>query len=190
MATQREMADAQRSVVVETPSFDRVYDDHFDYIWRVARRLGVDDAAVLDAVQDVFLVVHRRLGDFEGRSSVKTWLYSIALHVVRDYRRREHRKGGLAPLPEDLAAPVQEGPHERAETSEAVELLHTLLDDLDDDKREAFVMVELEQLTVPEVAATLECNPNTVYSRLRAARAQFDKALGRHRARQTGGHSG
>lgn len=165
---------------------EEIYEACFDFVWRSARRMGVAEAAVDDVVQEVFLVAHRRLGDFEGRSSVKTWLFSILLRVVSDHRRTLRRKGGLAPLPEGLRADEAESPVEQTEQREAVRLLHALLATLDDDKRAVFVLAELEQLTAPEIADALGLNLNTVYSRLRAARREFDKALERHRAREGG----
>src|SRR4051812_45143312 len=74
------------------PSFDAIYEEHFDFVWRSVGRLGVDAAAVEDAAQDVFVIAHRRLAGFEGRSSVKTWLFGIALRVSRDHRRSARRK--------------------------------------------------------------------------------------------------
>ncbi|MBX3274541.1 MAG: sigma-70 family RNA polymerase sigma factor [Sandaracinaceae bacterium] len=164
---------------------EEVYDAHVDFVWRSARRMGVPQEAVDDVVQEVFLVVHRRLDDFEGRSSVKTWLFGILLRVVSDHRRRHRRKGGLAPLPEALAAePDRSCPAEQLERRTQLELLHALLMGLDDDKRAVFVLAELEQLTAPEIADALGIKLNTVYSRLRAARKEFEEALARHRARE------
>jgi RNA polymerase sigma-70 factor (ECF subfamily) len=134
-----------------------------------------------DAVQDVFVVVHKRLHDFEGRSSLKTWLFGIARRVVRDHRPVHW----LAPTPEHLEETVPariDGPLESAEKSEAARQMQTLLNQLDDDKREAFVLVELEEMTVPEAAEALGANVNTVYSRVRAARRDLEEALLRRRA--------
>lgn len=172
----------------EVPSLEAIYDAHFDFVWRSARRMGVAEAAVDDVVQEVFLVAHRRLTDFEGRSSIKTWLFGILLRVVADHRRRDRRKGGLAPLPEALAADADEScPAEQAQRRDRVRLLHSLLEQLDDEKRAVFVLAELEQLTAPEIAEALGgIKLNTVYSRLRVARKQFDEALARHRAREAG----
>lgn len=162
-----------------------IYEESFDFVWRSARRMGVAESSVDDVVQEVFLVAHRRLADFEGRSRVETWLFGILLRVVSDHRRTLRRKGGLAPLPEALADDsTARCPAERAETREKVRLLHALLDTLDDDKRAVFVLSELEQLTAPEIAEALGVNLNTVYSRLRVARKKFDEALARHRARR------
>jgi RNA polymerase sigma-70 factor (ECF subfamily) len=171
------------------PSFETVYEEHFDFAWRSARRLGVAEAAVDDVVQEVFLVVHRRLSEFEGRSSLKTWIFAILLRVVSDWRRTQRRKGGLTSL--DQIAEGGEVEDEKAacpagalEQAQAVRLLHRLLAELDEDKRAVFVLAELEQETAPEIADVLGIPLNTVYSRLRAARIEFDKALARHRARE------
>jgi len=177
------------AVPFQAPRFEEVYDQLFDFVWRSARRLGVADAAVDDVVQETFLVVHRRLPGFEGRSTVKTWVFAIVLRVVSDWRRTQRRKGGLASF--DQIAPDGEMQDDRAtcpagalEQAEAVRVLHRLLDELDDDKRTVFVLAELEQTTAPEIADALGIPLNTVYSRLRAARIEFDKALARHRARE------
>jgi len=164
-------------------TFEAVYDEYFSFVWRSARRLGVREASIDDVVQEVFLVVHRRLSEFEARSSIKTWLFGIVLRVVRDHRRMIRRKEGHAPLPDGLADMHAPGPHECLAKAEATRILHELLDQLDDDKREVFVLAELEQLSAPEMADALGENLNTIYSRLRAARRAFDEAVARVRAR-------
>ena len=159
--------------------FDDVYETHFAFVWRTLRRLGVPESAADDAVQDVFVVVHRRLADFEGRSSLRTWLFGIAARVASDHRRALRRKGGLH---EEVSAELPDaspGPHESAARSEAVRRLEQVLDLLDDDRRAVFVLADLEQLTAPEIAAALGVNVNTVYTRLRAARDDFNRALAR-----------
>lgn len=168
----------------ETLTLEHIYDAHFDFVWRSARRMGVGSSHVDDVVQEVFLVAHRRLADFERRSTVKTWLFGITLRVVSDHRRTLRRKGGLAPLPEGLPAPDEAGPAARTEHKQRVALLHALLDTLDEEKRAVFVLSELEQMTAPEIAEALGIKLNTVYSRLRAARKKFEEALARHRARE------
>ena len=171
------------------PTLAAIYSEHFDFAWRSARRMGVAPDAVDDVVQEVFLVAHRRLDDFEGRSSVKTWIFGILLRVVSDHRRTLRRKGGLAPLPEALADERSRGPVEAAMQRERVALLHALLDGLDEDQRAVFVLAELEQMTAPEISDALEVNLNTVYSRLRLARKKFEAGLARHRARESSGRS-
>ncbi|WP_438010686.1 sigma-70 family RNA polymerase sigma factor [Sorangium sp. So ce321] len=176
---------------VHPPCFEALYDEHFAFVWRSLRRLGVIDAALDDAVQDVFLVVHRRLAEFEGRSSMKTWLFGIVLRVARTHRRAALRGGprghaAEAPAdPEAVAGPEADQPDARTEQAEAVRILHELLDDLDEEKREVFVLAELEQMTAPAIAEVAGINVSTVYSRLRAARHDFEQAVLRHRARGT-----
>jgi len=169
-------------------TFGAVYDAHFAFVWRIVRRLGVDDAAVDDVVQDVFLVVHRKLPGFRAESSIRSWLFAIASRVVRDSRRSLKRKPGnlggqgRAYDDVDLFADPAPSPQERAAAAEAVRTLHAVLDGMSKERREVFILAELEQMTVADIAAAVNSNPNTIYSRLRAARADFERAVIRLRA--------
>ncbi len=160
--------------------FDGIYDQTFDFVWRSLRRLGVPDAQIDDAAQDVFIVVHRRLGEFEGRSSVRTWVFGIALRVASDHRRALRRRGPHESLGDDVPGTGAD-PQRAAERLEGLRLLDTVLDALDDDRRAVFVLAELEQLTAPEIAEALSVPLNTVYSRLRLAREDFERAAARVR---------
>ena len=163
---------------------DEVYEEFFGFVWRSAQRLGVPKHALDDLVQDVFVIVHRKFQQFEGRSSLKTWLYAITVRVVRDYRRTLSRKKRPEPLNEsDVQSPAP-SPLEAATQAEATAALRALLEELDDDKREVLVLVELEQMTVPQVAEAIGINVNTVYSRLRSARVAFNSAVAKFRERQ------
>jgi RNA polymerase sigma-70 factor (ECF subfamily) len=167
-----------------SPPFGAVYEANFDFVWRSVRRLGVHPGSIDDQVQEIFLVVHRRLPEFEGRSTIKTWLFGIVLRVVRDHRRQVRRRAGdTSTDPETLSDNGRGGPDESAAKAEAISALYRILDELDDEKREVFVLAELEQMTVPEIAEALDVNMNTAYSRLRAARAAFDEGVARHQAR-------
>lgn len=177
-------ADARRTPL----DFVAVYDAHFDFVFRSVRRLGVDPASAEDVAQEVFLVVHRRLAEFEGRSTPKTWIFGIALRVVRDHRRTVRRKRLGADVRADEAAlerivDQNHGPLEALAKAEAAQLLEGLLDNLDDEKREVFVLAELEGMSVPEIVEIIGGNPNTVHSRLRAARRAFEEGVARLRAR-------
>lgn len=163
-------------------TLETIYAEHFEMVWRAVRRFGVPDRSLDDAVQDVFLVVHRRLDDFEGRSSLRTWLYGIARRVAHDHRRRASRKERDGELPESVAD-ASPSPRETAEVAEAVAVLHEILAQLSDDQRDVFVLAELEQMTAPQIAEALDANVNTVYSRLRLARAAFNAAVARHTTR-------
>jgi len=168
--------------------FGEVYRDYFGFVWRSARSLGTRPGALDDVVQEIFVVVHRRLPGFEARSNVRTWLSGIVLNVVRHYRRSRARKSPHElsreePIEPDRLSGAVRDPHELAVLSENTRLLEQLLDTLDDEKREVLVLAELEEFTVPEIAEALGLKLNTAYSRLRLARAAFDVALQRHRAR-------
>lgn len=161
------------------PPFAEVYESCAKLVWRNLRRLGVPEPALEDAAQDVFLVVHRRLPEFEGRSSLRTWVFGIVLRVAARHRRKSRGAAGrevLAPreLMEALSAPGHESPFEQAVQHQATELLHQILDELDDERRALLIMVELEQTSVAEAAEALDLNLNTAYSRLRAARRAFE----------------
>jgi RNA polymerase sigma-70 factor (ECF subfamily) len=163
--------------------FQSLYAEHFAMVWRSLRALGVNEASVEDAVQDVFLVVHRRLPEFAARSSVRTWVFGIVLGVARNHRRRERRKGPCVPLEAELAGRGPD-PHDEAVTAEALARVARALGTLDEAKREIFVMGEMEQMTAQEIAEALGINVNTAYSRLRAARAAFATALARDGGRR------
>jgi RNA polymerase sigma-70 factor (ECF subfamily) len=176
---------------VERPAQERaaldvaaVYEQHFDFVWRTARRLGVRGAQIDDVVQEVFVIVHRSAAGFEGRSKLRTWLFAITRRVARDHFRSARRKPVELVGSEDPSDVTGRDPEAQVQALQGHRLLHALLDALDADKREVFVMVELEQMSMPEIAETLEINLNTAYARLRAARAAFEQALARHRARQ------
>lgn len=164
----------------------RLYDSHFSFVWRNLRRLGVPDALIEDAAQDVFLVVHRRWETFDAHwSSIETWLFGILLRVARNHRRSLRRRAWAIPSPHEVVDVVPSsaaGPADLVARREAVALLDRLLDTLDDDKRAIIVLVDVEQLSVPQAAESLELNLNTAYWRLRTARAQLRKSLARIRA--------
>lgn len=167
----------------EPPSFGEVYEAHFAFVHRTVRQLGTDPSAIDDVVQEVFLVVHRKLRTFEGRAALKTWLYGIVRRIVRDHRRTRVRKPASPTDDFELFASPTRGPEEHSADAEAARILLRLLDELDDDRREVFVLTELEQLGAREIAEATGTNVNTVYTRLRAARADFAAALARHHRR-------
>jgi RNA polymerase sigma-70 factor, ECF subfamily len=166
--------------VERAESFDAFYNSHFPFVWRCLRGLGVPADGLDDAAQDVFLIVHRQLPGFRGESSAQTWLYGIARHVAANHHRRARRKQApLEPLTAEPPHPDPD-PHERAADAEAATFVEAFLETLDDKKRDIFVLAVLEEMTIPEVAAALSIPLNTAYTRLRAVRADFERALGRH----------
>lgn len=150
------------------PSFREVYRQHYTFVWRSLLRLGVHESAIDDAVQDVFIVVHRKLDAFEGRAAVRTWLFAIARRIALRYRDRARRRAQDEP---EADTPTERGrPDTALSCNEALAQLQSWLDELDEDKRAVFVLSEFEQMRAPEIASTLGANLNTVYARLRAAR--------------------
>jgi RNA polymerase sigma-70 factor (ECF subfamily) len=161
-----------------------IYRAHFQFVWRNARRLGVPDANVDDVVQDVFIVVHRRLKDFDGRVPLRAWIFGILVRVARGHRRTFQRKAArCVPFLHDNAVAVGPSPSELAERSERMAVLELLLSQLDENKAMLIVLSELEQWTLREIAEFMGSNTNTIYSRLCAAKRDFDKAYARWLAR-------
>lgn len=176
---------------LRVPDFDSVYEDMVGFVWQAARRLGVRDADTDDVVQEVFVIVHRRLGEFEGRAELKTWVFKILAHVVKHYFRTHARKpgdlaSGTGAEIQALVASHDPGPAGALERLEALRVVDRLLSQLDEDKRMVFVLAEIEQMTLVEIAEIVEANVNTVASRLRVARRDFEKALARFQAREAG----
>lgn len=160
-------------------TFDEVYEQHVGFVWRVLRSLGVEQAQLEDAAQDVFVVVHRKLRDFEGRSQLTTWLFAITRKVAAKHRRRVRPAASA-----DLMSTAD--PFRDTARAEAAALVARILDGMDDDKRIVFALVELERESVAEVARMLGINPNTASSRLRLAREEFAAAVKRERAKGRG----
>jgi RNA polymerase sigma-70 factor (ECF subfamily) len=169
----------------------RLYNAYADYIFRSLRRLGVDEASLQDALQEVFIVVHRRLDESRSPEQIKRWLFVIAMGVASNYRRAAGRKrperSAAGIDPDTLASRLTDDPFEQLAHAQQVHLFYRLLETLDDDKRAVFVLAELEQVSVAEIAETLSVNVNTAHARLRAARRLFGEALSRHRAREERG---
>ncbi|HEX2874469.1 MAG TPA: sigma-70 family RNA polymerase sigma factor [Polyangiaceae bacterium] len=161
---------------------ERIYDEYFDFVWRSLQRLGVGPSLLDDALQDVFVVVHRRLSDFEGRSTLKTWLFGICMRVASDYARRHKQQAGSVE-PSDVVDLGARDPLEQAARTEAVAFLYAQLAELDDDKRAVFILAELEDMSCAEIAVAVGANVNTVTSRLKAARLAFEAGVRRYQAR-------
>jgi RNA polymerase sigma-70 factor, ECF subfamily len=175
-----ERARATRDVVPAT--LTQVYGAHFDFVWRNARRLGVPEALADDVAQDVFLVVARRIGSFDGRASIRSWIFGILVRVVRDHKRRFRRKSARnVPLDTDFSTEDQsQSPHgttpfEAAEQAERARFLERLLAPLTEDQRTLLILAELEQWTLRELAELFHSNTSTIYSRLQAAKREVER---------------
>jgi len=158
-----------------------IYRSELAYVWKTLRRLGAPPADLEDLAHDVFVVVHRHLGDYDPARPLRPWLFGIAVRVVSDYRRlgrNLHEIAGRAVEPVDAAPSA----HDRVEDQEARALLARALDGLDWERRVVFVMHELDETPVPEIAAALSIPLNTAYSRLRLARAELAAWIARFRS--------
>jgi RNA polymerase sigma-70 factor (ECF subfamily) len=167
------------------PPFHAIYKEFFDFVWSSARHLGASADAIDDVVQDVFIVIHGRLATLQDPAALRSWIYGIVRRTVSDYRRsRRTRDAAGARLGAELKStrPSRPSPLDMAERISELELLESILAELDESKREIFVMVEVLEMTVPEVVQSLEIPLNTAYSRLRLARKLFEEALARHEA--------
>jgi RNA polymerase sigma-70 factor (ECF subfamily) len=165
-------------------SFRDVYDAHFGFVWRSAANRGVPPAALDDVVQEVFIVIHRKLPEFEGRSSLRTWIAAIVRRVVADFvKKRGNQPTGDERLEREPASEV--GPSEQLEHQAAVQLLDAVLAKMSEEQREVFLLHEIEQMSGAEIADLTGANENTVWTRLRAARRVFQEGVARQRTRHS-----
>ena len=143
------------------------------------RYLGVPEQTLHDAAQDVLVVALRRLSDFEGRSALSTWIYGICVRVAHDYRRKNlsNRELLVTRMPEMTSPAHQETAIEQSEWRRD---LGVLLDELDENQRAAFVLYEIQQLSMKEVAEALGCPLQTAYFRHKSARERVLAAFKRH----------
>jgi RNA polymerase sigma-70 factor (ECF subfamily) len=154
-------------------------DAHFDSVWRALKRLGVPDAGVDDAAQQVFLVASRRLDEILAEGE-RGYLMGVALRVAADARRAQRRRREV-PIDDqgELSNPGAPGPDERLDEQRARRVLGNLLAAMPDEMREAFVLFELEEMSAPEVAAALGVPAGTVASRVRRARDYIRQRMAR-----------
>jgi RNA polymerase sigma-70 factor (ECF subfamily) len=164
-----------RLVVPPPLTLEDIYRGHFDFVWRTLRRLGVREEDAKDAAQEVFIVVHRKLPEFAGRSKVTTWLYGICFRVASE-RRRARQTTALAPDAVAALPSPDRDPGAAAEHHEGLRVLEQILERLPDEQRAVFCLFELEGTTCERIAELVGIPLGTVYSRLRLARAAFENA--------------
>ena len=172
----------------------RAFHEHYRFVWRVLSCAGVPRRGLDDAVQDVFLTVHRRRRDYDGRAPLRHWIYGIARGVGRNHGRKALRAAGreealpqaeVLPAPSPDGAPVQEA---AVAQGQARDLVAQFVESLSAEQAEVFTLVHLEGMAVPEIADMLEAPVNTIYSRLRLARQRFEAVVARTAARRKREH--
>lgn len=160
-----------------------IFDAYAPFVLRMVRRLGVSESDREDVAQEVFIVIHRKLGQFDHTCSLKTWIFAITRRVVAGYKRKAHfRKEVVSKTtPEGATSP------EEAETSSQMDLLRQSLDRLSEKQRSVFILYELEGLSMNEVSKAVGCPLFTAHTRLRTARK---KILAFYKQVENGGRRG
>ena len=172
-------------------SLEEIHALHADFVWRSLQRLGVRNVDLEDALQEVFIVVHRRLESFEKASRMTTWLFGICLRVASAQRRRAYVRRERTGATPDWLENLEHDESHAAQTPEQAVLareqraaLEALLARLDPAKRATVVMFEIEGMSAPEIASLTDVPVATVYSRLAAAREELKSAAQRTRRRE------
>ena len=161
------------------PSFRPLYDRYFTFVWTSALRLGVPIDSVDDVVQDIFLVVHARLNTLKEPESLRSWIYGVVRRTVRTYRRGQRRRNARCSELDENTSLLEPSALDLAVRSDSRRLVSRILRDIDPLRREVFVLAELEEMTVPEIAEALAVPLNTAYTRLRYAREDFTTLFAR-----------
>jgi len=161
--------------------FEAIYRQHFDFACRSLRLLGVAHDGLEDAAQDVFGIASRRLGEFTGKSSVKTWLFAIVQRVASNHRRAWRRKRSpLEPLEEGGTIDDAPSPEDNAEAAQSAALIQTFAESLDEGRRALLVLGLIEGVPMRELAPSLGIPLHTAYSRIRALRSSLETFLREH----------
>lgn len=157
-------------------TFESLYQQEFNYVARSLRRLGAEPHEVKDLCHDVFLAAYQRLATFDASRPVRPWLFGIAFRAMSDSRGRAYRRREVTDV--DVAAmPGQVDPHAQVEASQAREVVLKALQTVPPERRAVFVLHDLDGASAPDIAEALGTPLNTVYSRLRVARAEVTEAL-------------
>jgi RNA polymerase sigma-70 factor (ECF subfamily) len=159
---------------------------HAPMVWANLQRLGVRPADLDDMLQEVFVVVHQRLQTYDGSAPIASWLFGICLRVASTYRRSAYvrREQPVDAVPDEPGRVGSASPEEAASAAQRRAQLREVLDEMELEKRAVFVAFEIDELTCEQIAGSLGVPVGTVYSRLHAARKDFQRALGRWKARQ------
>jgi RNA polymerase sigma-70 factor (ECF subfamily) len=165
-----------------SPALAALLREHFDFVWRSLRRLGLDAGHADDGAQEVFLVAARKLAMIEPGKE-RAYLFGAALRVAADVRKSITRRREVADeAVADRVDPVP-SPEALLDQRRARAVLDDLLDELPQDVRAVFVLFELEELEMHEIAILVGAHQGTVASRLRRGRALFAAAVKRRQAR-------
>lgn len=166
-------------------SFRSVYDEYFDFVWRFAVARNVPTSSLEEVVHDVFLAVHSQLGGFEVRSELRIGIARVARNVVQRYLRTPAPQSPLEPLVRDEPSPGAEaGAGDALHEKSASQLLDIILDKMNESEREAFILRDMEGLSMSETAEALGVNENTIRIWLHDARKVFNSVAALLRAQR------
>jgi RNA polymerase sigma-70 factor (ECF subfamily) len=174
---------ARRPGVETTVTFSTLYKDEFSYVWRTLRRLGVPDRDLPDVTHDFFVVVFRQLQAYDRSRPLRPWLFGIAFRVVSDHRRTARYAREVLQDPPEIPDHAP-GADDHVAAARARRQVQKVLDALDLERRAVFVMHDLDETPVPEIATALGIPLATAYSRLRLAREDVAAAIRRLRAQE------
>jgi RNA polymerase sigma-70 factor (ECF subfamily) len=170
------MPEVRSATAALSTDFRHLFDAEFGYVCRSLRRLGVHEADLADVAQELFVAVHRQFGEYDAARPLRPWLFSFSLRFAANYRRLARNRAAHVDIANTHAAPSDPN-------SEARDLVLRALAELDFDRRTVLVMHDLEGFPAPEIADQTSAPLNTVYSRLRLARADFRSAVERLQAK-------
>ena len=166
-----------------------VYRAHAGFVYRMVRRLGVPDAALEDVMHEVFVIVQRRLPEYDGRAAMTTWLFHITRGVVSNYRRGERRREQRLALVQPPRPRPGQDPQAATERKEAAAFVRQFLQTLEPEQRLVFELAEIDGMAMPQIAELADVPLNTAYSRLRLARKRFQQAVDALRRQRVRGAS-
>jgi len=153
-------------------AWQNFYDAHFDFVFRMARRLGTPTAETEDVVHDVFVVAYRKITDFQG-GNLQSWLYRITSNIVSDRHRKRRVRRAFEKLKVWFGKTEVESPERSAQRSAAAKAVAVILQHMSPKKREVFALFEIEGLSGSEISERIKCPENTVWTRLHHARKEF-----------------
>jgi len=169
---------ARRAALHDHAAFRTIVDRHGPALYRYARRMLDDPQDTEDCVQEAFAAAWTALPQFEGRSSLRTWLFSITAHKVRSLQRRRPRTARPLPFgPEETIDPRAADPQRSLETSDLLDALYAALRELPSGPRSAWLLREVEGLSYEEIAQISSTTTSTVRGQLHRARAHLVKRM-------------
>jgi RNA polymerase sigma-70 factor, ECF subfamily len=171
------VGDAAEPKPADRARFRALFEKELSYVWTSLRRLGIAEREREDLANEVFFRVYRRIDEYDEARPIRPWLFAFAVRVAAQHRRRAQSR--LERLGDDTdVADLAAAPRDESGSADA-ELVYRALDTIGMERRAVLVLHDLDGHTAPEIAAALSIPEGTVYSRLRAARADFTAAVRR-----------